>query len=287
LGFGDFKKECSTVSFMSSKRMVVLKNVISKSKNKNLQKEIVEFLKNSNSMEDNMLIFFEEAVNAKSFLHKFLMSANNNIKMYKQEFKLLDKYELKKWIFKEVAEKNGEIENGADLILMERVGSDLWQINNELDKLINFEKKITGNNIKKMVKARDDENIFNLTDAIGAKNKKMALKFLTEQLRSGFSVNYILTMMSRQFRLLIEAKDYLAKSGLNNVSPQNLARDLRVHPFVARKLLEQEGLYQMKELREMYNRIMEIDLKSKTAAIDIELLLDLFIVGKKIGRMDN
>ncbi len=291
LTYADFKKQISTVSFMSPKRMIILRNIISKGKDKNLprpavsatisnamktrggglQKEIIEFLKKDKD-DDNIIIFLEENITKKEILSKFLLG----LAILKQEFELLKGISLKKWIAKEVLEKGGKLNADAVNMLVERIGSDLWSMNNELEKLINYDKNITCENIKKFLKTKDDDNIFNLVDAIGAKNKKLALRLLTEQIRLGVNINYILTMLARQYRLLLEAKDFLARD--NRANSRSLALGLKINPFVAQKLYSQVGMYNIETLKKIYRCIMNIDLKSKSTSANIELLLDMLII---------
>ncbi|MFH1030829.1 MAG: DNA polymerase III subunit delta [bacterium] len=293
--FADFKKEISTVSFMSAKRMIIFKNIISKNKDKSLQNNIIEYLKKD---EDNetVIVFWEEDINEKEALFKYLiakrssgsslsraLTANSEgcipqCRIYKQEFEQLKGAALKRWITNAVQEKGGKIDNVALNMLLERVGSDLWQMNNELDKLISFSSDITSENIKMFIKAKYDENIFNLTDAIGSKNKKLALRLLAEQLKAGVNINYIITMLARQFRLLLEIKDYMVKSASAHVSAQSISRDLKMNSFVVGKLLGQAKMYDMADLKKSYSRLMDIDLKSKTTNSDMELLLNIMVV---------
>lgn len=275
LTYADFKKQISTVSFLSPKRMIIFRNIISKGKNKDLQKEIIEFLKKDAGRNENVLIFWEEEKKEKDALFKFLAGLNAGA-VFKQEFDFLKGVALKKWIAKEVLEKGGEIKADAINMLVERVGSDLWQMNNELEKLSSYDKNITCENIKKFVKTKDDDNIFNLADAIGSKNKKLALRLLTEQIRLGVNINYILFMLARQCRLLLEAKDFLERN--EKANSRGLALALKIHPFVAQKLYSQMKFYEMQGLKKIYKCLMNIDLKSKSSSANIELLLDMLII---------
>lgn len=297
MDFADFKKEISTVSFMARKRMVVLKN-ITKSKKKDLQKEIIAYLKSiarKDENDENISIFLEEDVSVKEPLFKFLAGGQSDklskekqpekgitqSHIYKQEFALLKGAELRNWIINAAKEKGANINTQAINMLMERIGSDIWQMNNELEKLSSYDKSINVDNIKKFVKTKDDENIFNLTDAIGGRNKKLALKLLTEQIRAGINVNYILTMLARQYRLLLEVKDYMENYGMDYINSQLLSRDLKIHPFVAQKLLGQVRAYEYDDLKNLYKEIMKIDFKSKTSSVNVELLLDMLVVGSE------
>lgn len=275
LTYADFKKEISTVSFMSLKRMIILKNIISKGRSKDFQKEIIEFLKKDAGNNENALVFWEEEKKEKEALFKFFTELKTGT-VFKQEFGLLKGVALKKWIIKEVSEKGGEINAEAINMLAERIGSNLWQMNNELEKLISYDKNITCENIKKFVKTKDDDNIFNLADAIGSKNKKLALRLLTEQIRLGVNINYILFMLARQYRLLLEAKDFLARN--ERANSRVLALALKINPFVAQKFYSQVKFYDIEALKKIYGCIMEIDLKSKSSSVNIELLLDMLII---------
>src|SRR4030042_2898492 len=177
LNFADFKKEISTVSFMSLKRLVVCKNIISKGKNKNFQKEIIDFLKKDDDNE-SIILFWEEEKKEKEPLSKYLLSLHSRRpcstagspiadKIYFQEFEPLKGAALKNWIVTTAKEKGGRIDGAAANALAERAGSDLWQMNNELDKLISFSPDISVEKVKKFEKGKDDENFFILTDQIG------------------------------------------------------------------------------------------------------------------------
>lgn len=293
ISFGDFKKEISTISFMARKRMIVLKN-ITKSKKKELQKEIVEYLKSISEMQsekdENILIFYEEDAKVKEPLVKFLISAGSEklhnkktsgdaiqrFSVCNRDFPFLKCAELRNWIINAVKEKGANINTQAVVMLVERIGSDLWSMNNELEKIISYDKNITCESIKKFVKTKDDDNIFNLVDAIGAKNKKVALRLLTEQIRLGVNINYILFMLARQYRLLLEAKDFLARD--ERANPRTLSVALKINPFVAPKLYSQVKFYDIEALKKIYRCIMNIDLKSKSTSVNIELLLDMLII---------
>lgn len=275
LSLNDFRKEVGTMPFMAKRRMSIFKN-ISKSKKKDLEKGIIDYLKDNNSSEDNIVILWEDEKKPQSSLFKFLTN-KNNLKIYKQEFEPLKGVELYNWIAFEIKKRGAQISREGITLLIEKIGTDLWQMDNELEKLINYDKNISFENIKEMVKSKNDENIFNLTDAIGGKNKKLSIHLLSQELESGINTNYILTMLERHYRLLLELKDYLSKEG-NNSSPLKIGKDLSLHPFAAKKLLNQVNLYKSEKLNAIYREITMMDIKSKTSNVDIELLMDMLII---------
>lgn len=283
LSFAEFKKEVTTISFLAEKRLIIIKNIICKGKNRDIQKEIIEYLKERKN-DENVLVFWEEEKREKDLLFKLLLQLDkkeriaNPVKreIFKQEFEPLKGANLKEWIISSAKEKGGAISSGNADFLIEKIGNDLWQLNNELDKLISFSKKISSDDIKKIVIAQNDESIFELTDAIGGRNKRRALELLNNQIQNGTNVNYILAMLARQYRILMEIKDYIAKN--ENKTEDNLARGLNLHPYVVKKLASQIKLYEMATLKKIYKKVSECDLKIKTSRINPELLLDLIIL---------
>lgn len=100
------------------------------------------------------------------------------------------------------------------------------------------------------------------------------MRSLQELLAGGANELYILTMIARQFRLILGAKD-LADRG---ASEARLAQELHVPPFVARKLLSQARHFQADELETIHRRVLEMDRAIKTGRIEARLALELLVV---------
>jgi len=277
LTFADFKKEVSTMPFIAKERMIIFKNIISQNKREELQQQIIHLLKTENYPAENVIVFIEDAPDKRKALFKHLTNKKNPIKIHQQEFNPLNAPQLKKWIIKKVNNVNGKINDQSVSMMIDKIGNNLWQMNNEINKLASYDKNISLKNINALVKTKDDDNIFNLTDAIGNKNKKLAFQLLAEQLHAGVNMMYIMVMLARQYRLLMEIKDYLLRTGNENESPYTISNKLKMHPFVVQKLLSQAKLYDMPILRKIYNKILQIDIKSKTTNLNIETLLDMMI----------
>ena len=84
---------------------------------------------------------------------------------YVQEFKELSNTETVKWVKKEVEQRGGDITQDVSQHLVGIAGNNLWQLNNEINKLIHYKKSqntngITIKDIEGLVKGSFDENIF-------------------------------------------------------------------------------------------------------------------------------
>ncbi|MFA4834303.1 MAG: DNA polymerase III subunit delta [Patescibacteria group bacterium] len=295
-------------SLLAKKRMAIMENVFL-NKNKDVPEEIFNYLKKiKTGKDDNIIIFWDPAVKTKAFSAKknaFLLDSDGRentlpktlqplfnfltSQPYAQEFKLLSNQELSAWIKKEVETRGGLITDRAAQTLISLVGNDLWQINNEIDKLLSYEsgregkliaggvkeeKKTIGEQaIRELVKGGFDENIFALTDALSNRNRKQASELLNEQYEAGLSDGYLLNMITRQFKILLQVRQALD----SRFSSRKIITTLKIHPFVAQKSINQVRNFNLASLKSALNRLVEIDYLVKTGKGEAKILLNLFI----------
>lgn len=261
LTLDDFLKNTESQGFFTSKKLIIIKNIFDNKNLKILEKPLIEYLaKQKDAVEENYLIFWQVSKpNPKNSLYKALTKFK-----YVEEFPKLSSDKINTWLKKEIASRNKTISQEAALTLLSFVGENLWQLEQEINKLVHFSPntEISLNDVKSIVQAKSDDNIFNLVDALGKKNKALALKLLESQLDSGANSLYLLTMIARQFRLLIKVKLFSAK--IDNSFA--IAQGLKIHPFVAKKTLEQSKLYSLEDLKKIYQLLLELDFKLKREA---------------------
>ena len=289
LNMDEFNKNISASSFLANRRMIIVKNLISKNKSKSIQKEIVDLLKKQETQKEdkekeNIIIFWEGGLDLakKKFktqaisgvLAKYLFSQKD---VYQQEFNLLQSYELEKWIDLEIKKRGGNIEREAVKYLASLVGNNLWQVSSELNKLLAFKKdeEVLTDDVGLLVKGKFDDNIFNLIDALSNKNDKQTVKLLNDQLNSGASESYILSMLIRQFKILLQIKE-LSERG-ERLSNYQVATELNIHSFTAQKALSQVRNFGLEELKTIYSQLLELDIQIKTGYTRPEVALDLFV----------
>ena len=199
------------------------------------------------------------------------------MKKLAEEFKPLTPTQLNNWVEKEIKNQGGKIDKQTVAFLAATVGNDLWQMSNEITKLINYcqDKPITTIDIENLVKAKFDDNIFNLVDALGNNNKKLALKLMSDQFNLEADEMYLLSMLVRQFRILLEIKDLLNERP--KITKDLIAKELQIHPFVAQKALWQVKNFTFDKLKQIYQMLLDLDFKLKTSQAKPRVLFDLFI----------
>lgn len=269
--YQDLRKELSASPFLCDKKLIVVENLLAKNKSSKLFEELNDFIKSKKIPEFIFIIFVEEGKpDARKTIFKTLKNNSET-----QEFNPLAGYQINQWIASEVKARGAEIDSRAVNQLVVFVGSDLWQLSNEIDKLISYNKKITTENVNLLVSAKADDNIFRLMDAISSKDKKTALGLIREQLQdAGNDINYLISMMVRQFRILIQVKSF---AGNSQIPIRQVAAALKLHPFVAKKTLEQSVNFKIGELKNIYSKLMDIEYKQKTSQAEPAVLLDLLI----------
>lgn len=256
-----------TDSIFQNKRFFIVRNFL-ENVNSNEIKTFTEALKNLPT--SNYVIYTEKNAPKKELVTIF----ENFGKVL--EFQNIKNIDLNKFIKERVKEEGGEISPLAAERLATSVGNNLWQIEEEIRKLVLYkkdeeEKVIETNDVDLLVHTNFDANIFSLIDAIGAKNTKKASELLTSFLEEGENGVYILTMIWGQFRNIA-----LAKSE-SNLSEAAFAKRAKVHPFVAQKSLRQAKKFTKEEVVRFFKNLALADLELKSGGIADQVLLRLII----------
>ena len=191
-------------------------------------------------------------------------------------FPALKDRELQAWIQRRVAERGGNISEGAVSLLAKTVGGNLWTMSNEIDKLIAYAtgRQIVESDINYLVAEARETSIFTLVDAIVEFRGNVAQEWLEKLLQKGASTSYVLTMLARQVNLIVRAKEMKrhGKSMADIRSQLNITQE-----FVMNKVLEQSGRYTYERLKEVYHKLLETDIAIKTGKYEGELALNMLV----------
>lgn len=267
----DLKNILSSVSMFEEKKLAIVKNACVAAEAD--QEKLVEMLEEKGAVKDGgvIMVFFEAGKPEKSKLFNWL---SKKVKM-SECFENPTGIKLSNWARKQIQEAGGQIEPRALEKLTGFVGSDLWQMSNEINKLANFKvgKLITEADIDLMVKSKYDQNIFATIDALANRNKALAYKLMHQHLAQGENEIYILTMFVYQFRNLLQIKS-LIDGGL---SSDALVRKTGLHPFVIKKSWAILKNFSQDALKKIYERLLKLDIAIKRGKIEPQTALDLIV----------
>ncbi|MFA5052006.1 MAG: DNA polymerase III subunit delta [Patescibacteria group bacterium] len=277
LAMEDFRKAVGSAGFLAKKRFISIENLISRNKNKKIQKDIVEYL-DAEWADDNVLVFIEEAAPEKKNRRAAAVPGSLADRLGREraeEFPLLSGERLNAWIKSEVKARQGAIEPPAVLELASLVGPDLWTMSSEIEKLIHWTsgQAIRADDVRQNVRASFDENIFHLTDALAERDVKRSLNLLHGQLALGSHPLYLLTMLVRQLRILLQVREIIDREP----NYYTVAARLKLHPFVAQKAIRDARKFTLGELKDLYQRLLELDIAFKSTSHDPRVLFDLLI----------
>jgi DNA polymerase-3 subunit delta len=195
------------------------------------------------------------------------------------EFKQPNVNELPHWIGERAKKHGGVFDGKAAARLANLIGGDLRRLDQEIIKLItyvNTQRPVAEQDVTLLVTAASESNIFDMVDALGKRDGKRAAYELHHLLDQGENPLGLLAMIVRQFRLLIQVKELLQRS----TSTDEIARQLGVHPFVAKKIGEQARAFRdLAQLEMIYHRLLDIDIEIKTGVTSDVLALDLLVAG--------
>jgi len=180
------------------------------------------------------------------------------------------------WIRTRVMSEGVQASPSAIARLADLVGPNLRLLNQEIQKLSLYAngRVIQPDDVDLMVAPAREANIFAAVDAILERRPGMAMKALYQLLDDGASVQYILTMLTRQTRMLILAR-HLRERGVDEGEIGNRI-GLRA-AFALRKTLDQAGRFSHEYLASAHRGLGEADLSYKSGEVRDRVALEMIV----------
>ena len=273
-----------TLPFLAERRLVIVKGLLErfdpKSKprrkklpslpnQKNEHKLIADHI---NKMPDStILVLVDSGVSTRNLLFRELSN-----KAEVRSFPLLRGAKLRQWIQSRVKEEDSLISPQAVELLARLVGSNLWIMANEINKLTLFTSghRIEEEDVRSITSYAQQANVFAMVDAILELKANLAEQTLQQLLQRGAAPAYLLVMLSRQVQMIVRVKE-LRSQGKSKVEIQNKLG--LTSEFVLNKTLELAARYTLTRLKEVYHQLLETDLSIKTGKYEGELALNILV----------
>ena len=266
---GEVLDFAQTIPFLSNWRLIVLTDIHELSAQD--QKALIPYLADPN--QSTCLVMTVEKLDGRTKFAQLLKKQAQIV----QFWKLFDR-DVPGWIRTRAQQYGYTIVPQAATYLMDLVGNNLRQLDNELKKIIAYVKtgEISLDIVQQVVGDIREHDIFELVDAVGAGNVIEALRILNQLLIEGEPPLKILMMVVRQFRLLWKVKATLVEK--KSMPPRQLAGQIGVPARTAEQLSQQVRRFSQVQLKQGLKRLAEVDraLKSSTNAPKI-LLEDVAI----------
>ncbi len=283
IDFNDVCEKAATMPFFADKRLIIIENSgrfkAKKKDNDNEEEEtaaadsmIDKIL--SNIPETTVLVFLEEAAAKNKKIYKAISKSGFVESCEPDTGDVLISYIMG------YLDKNGKkiSASGANSIVA-RVGADYNKINNELEKIISYtgdSPSVTDADINAVCSEDIESRIFDMLDSMGRKNPKAALEKYYVLLSNREPALYILAMIRKQYRLMLES----AELGNKRMNEKQVAGATGTHPYSVGKAMDfMRKYYKRKDVIRILNMINDTDFRIKNGDIDDRTGVEALIVG--------
>ena len=237
----------------------------------------------------NLLENYFDSYNSNSYL--VFVCNSDSIDSRKKIVNLIKKYGIVKklevndnylndYVNNYLKDNGYKINNGDIVYFINRVGNNINNVTNELDKLMLYkinDKIINRNDIDLLTVENIDDSIYDLVNCILKNDNEKAIKLYNNFIDNGMDVNQIVAIVAAQIRLLYQVKR-LYNSGKSN---DEIAKILEFKSvYRVKYLLSDSYYYSESDLVKYLSKLADIDNAIKTSNGDGNMLMQLFIVKK-------
>ena len=186
---------------------------------------------------------------------------------------------------KGMASRRGlKLEGEALSLVVERSGGSLWRVASELEKLalhVDAQppagEKAAEISLEVVIEVVDDgrtENLFDLTDALGARDAAKALDALQRLLRRQHAATVLVSVMARHLVRLLEVRALLDAGA----SAASVPKRMGGSPYYIRKLTEQAQRFSDAELRSALAGLQRADIQLRGSGYPDRILLERLVI---------
>jgi DNA polymerase III subunit delta len=206
---------------------------------------------------------------------------------------------LKGFLNSRLSQEGKSIHPKAEVLLLERIAPEIFQLEMELQKLLSFlgqGKQIQPEHVAALVTGNREEPLYELTAVLGERRLEEGLKKLRQLWEQGYNPLQIMAGIANTLRRLLLAKNILEtfseesrkaweEFGLFSakILPRLKQRPLpellsKLHPYVLYNTLRLAQRFSMQQLMSALETLHKADILIKTGAATSGLLLEDFII---------
>lgn len=256
-----------TMPFFAEKRLVVIEN---SGFFKKADEKMLEYL--TRLSESTILVFVEEEVDRRGKMFKKTKELG-----YVCEMAVQTPATLGKWIAGILNQEGKKITKETLDYFLAVTGTDMNTISNELEKLICYaegREEITQKDIGEICSTLAVSRIFDMVDAMGNKNRTKALEFYYDMIEVREPPMRILYMLSRQFRMIIEAKELLR----NGMDRKSIAEKLSLAPFIVNKVLRQSEKFRDEDMKKALEECLCVEEDIKNGRLEDKTGVEIILI---------
>jgi len=269
----DILDEVSMISLFSSEKVVIGYNFDIGKINDNDRDYLIRYLNNNNS-NDRYIILIAGKVDGRS----------KDYKIFKDKFKIIDLLQVDngkdiyKYVEDYIKDRGYKIDKYNLDYLVELLGNDINNINNEIDKILlylNDDKVISREVIDKLVSDNIDNIMYEFTNAVLDRDYEKISKMYNDFKIENVGYDYLIGSLGNALRGALVIK-ILYNQGNSN---SEIAKFIGKKEFYVKKMIERLYNYTVDDLCMMIDKLGIIDREYKSGKSNIDML-ELYLLGK-------
>lgn len=201
--------------------------------------------------------------------------------------KIAKKYEVENLLFEDEADFSSygrqllkqakvEIDDRASSLLFERCNGDVCKLEREIAKLALFAEPINVKIIDKMVARPLEDDVFELSNALLAKNHQKIMKIYNDLKLLKVEPIQLISLLANQFRLILQ----VAILRKDNKKEYEIAEILSVHPYRVKLALKHLFNYNLDDVKQILLELSDLDVRIKKGEADRYIDFELFLSTK-------
>ena len=270
LGLNQLMDACMAMPFLGSHRLIIVEGLLGRFKGGNgewaaLKERVADMPPTT------VLILIDGDIKRENALLKQISSVASV-----KEFANIKGAALQNWIQRRVKEQGGDMSPQAVRLIASLVGENLWVLASEIEKLLIYTsgRSIEEKDVKAVVSHAREANVFAMVDALIEGRAPTAASLLHQLLQEGETAPGLLWMITRQLRMLVQAKE-LSRRGASMAEIKG--RLGSTSDYVLTKALKQSDRYSMQRLEQVYHKLLDTDLSIKKGVWKGDLALDFLV----------
>lgn len=255
-----------TLPFLAEKRVILIEETGCLKKN---NEKLAEYLKAPSP--DTVLIFVETDIDKRNAVYKALGKFDRIIELTQPS-----EADMMRWVGAKLTGVGKQMDRTAYDEFYARSAVSMDNVVSELEKLISYtgnRANITLADVKTMTVERPEAKIFELLDAMIAKNTKKVMDLYSDMILTKEEPMSILYRITSQFRTLLAVKE-LSERGENAAT---ITSYLGARDFVVRKLLKQKDSFSFKEINNLLDESAAAEAAFKSGKLDDNLAVELIL----------
>jgi len=164
--------------------------------------------------------------------------------------------EIRKIALEKIHQRGGKIAEAALQLLIQACGTNLWQLQNEAEKLLLYSagREISREDVLAITSIKTEINVFSVVRALSIGDGRNAMKNLVQSRLQGEDPRFILSQAIREVRALLAIRDLLDRR--QRVQSSQLATQVGVRDFVIEGLITAAQKTTTVKLRRLFDQLI-------------------------------